>query len=70
MIPPVKAQMTTCSKNLRGHGPLGPRRHLCLQAKERTWVNCKPSTAWHQNSEPGSSAVWVSYRQINCYCKK
>jgi len=33
-------------------------------------VNCMLSTAWHQNSEPGSCAVWVLYRQINCYCKK
>jgi len=29
-------------------------RNLPLQAKERTWVNCKLITAWHQNSEPGS----------------
>jgi len=26
-------------------------------------------TAWHQNSEPESCAVWVSHRQINCHCK-
>jgi len=44
-------------------------RNLPLQAKEQTWVNCKIITAWHQNSEPGSCAVWVSYRQINSHCK-
>jgi len=27
-------------------------------------VNCKLITAWHQNSEPDSCAVWLSYRQI------
>jgi len=27
-----------------------PWLRLCLQAKERTWVKCKLSTAWHQNS--------------------
>jgi len=44
--------------------------NLSVQTNERTWVNCKLSTAWHQNSEPGSCSAWVSYRQINCYCKK
>jgi len=54
-----------------GYDPLGPRwLRLCLQTKERTWVNCKLSTAWHQNSEHDSCAVWVSYWQKNCYCKK
>jgi len=52
---PLKAQMTIRSKNLGGHGPLLLR--VCLQTKERTWVNCKLSTAWHQNSESGSSGV-------------
>jgi len=32
---------------------------LCLQTKERSWVNCRFSTAWHQNSEPGFCAVCV-----------
>jgi len=41
-------------------------RNPPLQAKERTWVDWKLITAWIQNSEPGSCAVWVSYRQINC----
>jgi len=43
--------------------------NLPLQAKERTWVNSKLTTAGHQKSEPGSYAVWVSYRQISCHCK-
>ena len=38
--------------------------NLSLQAMEQTWVNCKLKTAWHHNSEPGSCAVWVSYREI------
>jgi len=29
-----------------------------VQTNERTWVNCKLSTALHQNSEPGSYAAW------------
>jgi len=44
--------------------------NLPLQPKERTWVNCKLTTAWHQNCKSRSCAVWVSYRQINWYCKK
>jgi len=36
--------------------------NLPLQAKERTWLNCKLINAWHQNCEP--CAVWVSCRQI------
>jgi len=39
--------------------------NLSLQAKERTWVNCKLIAARHQNCEPGSCAVWVSCQQIN-----
>jgi len=39
-------------------------RNLPLQAVERTWVNCKLKIAWHHNSEPGSCAVWASYRKI------
>jgi len=42
---------------------------LCRQAKQRTWVNCKLITAQHQDNEPGSCALWVSYRQTNCQCK-
>ena len=38
-------------------------------AKERTLANCKLITAWHQNFEPGSCALWMSYRQINCHRK-
>jgi len=65
VIPPLKAQMTICSKNL--WGGMAPYSkpfwlRLCLQAEL--------STAWHQNNEPTSWAMWVSYRQINCYCKK
>jgi len=43
---------------------------LPLQAKKRAQVICNLITAWHQNSEPGSCAVRVSYRLINCHCKK
>jgi len=32
-------------------------------------VNCKLTTAWHQDRKPGFCAVWVSYRQINCRYK-
>ena len=39
------------------------------QEKERAQVHCKLLTARNQNSEPGSCAVWVSYRTINCHCK-
>jgi len=42
---------------------------LCTQAKQRTWVNGKLITAQNQDSEPGSCAVWVLYRQINCHFK-
>jgi len=41
-----------------------------LHPKERARVICNLITAWHQNSEPSSGAVWVSYRIINCHCKK
>jgi len=44
-------------------------RNLPPQAKEWTWVSCKLATAWHLNREPGSCAVWASYRQTNCHCK-
>jgi len=44
--------------------------NLPPQAKGRIWVSCNLTTAWHQNSEPGSCAVWVSYHKINCHCKK
>ena len=45
-------------------------RNLPLQSKERTWVNCKQLiTAWYQNSEFGSCAVWVPYQKMNCRCK-
>jgi len=44
--------------------------NLPLQSKDRTWVNCMLISVWHQNNEPDSCAAWVSYRQINCHCKK
>ena len=36
---------------------------LASAGKEANLVNCKLITACYQNSEPGSCAVWVSYRQ-------
>jgi len=37
--------------------------------REANLVNFKLITAWHQNSEPDSFVVEVSYRQTNCHCK-
>ena len=43
--------------------------HPASASKGADLVNRKLITAWHQNSEPSSCAVWVSHRQINCHCK-
>jgi len=43
-------------------------RTICSQVSQPAsadkWATCTLTTVWHQNSEPGSCAVWVSYRQI------
>jgi len=48
-------------KSLRVKQSARKLNNLPLQVKERTRVNCKLTTAWHQNREPGYFAVWVSY---------
>jgi len=42
---------------------------LPSSATQRSISELKLTTAWHQYREPGSCAVWVSYRKINCHCK-
>jgi len=44
------------------------RSQVSQPASADKWATSKLTTAWHQNSEPGSCAVWVSYWQINCHC--
>ena len=39
-------------------------RHLPLQAKERTWVNCKLITACYQNSEPDARFTPLADAQV------
>jgi len=55
-----------CHVNVTESSPIAEQvarkfRNRYLQAKERTWVNCKLITAWHQNKEPDYCVVWVSY---------
>ena len=51
-------------------------RHYWLAPTEKhswlrywAWMSCKLFTTWYQNSTPGSRAVWMPYRQINCHYK-
>jgi len=53
------AQVKKISKISSSRGVLTPNSPPCV----RPW-NCKLITAQHQDSEPGSCALWVSYRQI------
>jgi len=69
VIPSLKAQMTICSKNVRGHGPLDPLAAPVPAGKgadmsELQALHCMTPEQW-----TWPCAVWVSYLQINCYCK-
>jgi len=57
-------------KDQQWNNPLASFATYTCRQRRRTWVNCKLRTAWPQKSDPGSYATWVSYWQINCYCKK
>jgi len=47
---PLCYHVTVTQQRPTVEGSVRKFRYLPLQAKERTWVNCKLINVWHQNS--------------------